>query len=736
MTATVTFPIISGNANGFNMMPFGGGGFVTGGDFSADGNRAVHATDVGGAYIKDIGVDTQWRPLFTSSSLPTADFDPKPSAAGSDGDGCYDIKIAQSDKDCLVAGYNGYVFRSTNGGANWTRCNLANKRMFANTSSAPFRVWQQKIAIHPTDKLTFLVGTWGDGQHYTTDGGSNFTSVGIAAGTQVNSLDPAHLVAVDPGNANYWYISRHGTGIYRSTTGVAGPYTLITPGPTSAVAMQVTPTGVLWVLTYQNTLYKIARGSGTTWTQISLTALSGFTSGSFAVDPANENSLIVMDGNGPIGISTDGGSSWVGGGFIRDTSPTNGILHVAASVPWLGGFSQGFFPARLQFRPGQTNDLYIFHGTGIAHGNPPSTFVATSWTDDTLGNEELGVLCGLSIPGNTKPLFGFADKGLVRINNFDLPRAIPFFPDGSLINVGINHCPSIDYSPDDANYLVAICNTNNAISGYSTDGGATWQVFAAQHPDGAISGQIICTGGTGATAKIIWVPSNNGKAVRSSNGGASWSYINMGGSSGGISNWINSIWTRRYPAASDKQTAGVASIVVNNSNQGITAGVYRTTDHGANWTQTFSGVIDSSSGADSAQFWECKLKYIDGKAGQLLYCGGQGFPDFNSKLKYLANDTTNSWTTLGSGVIDNVHQVDCGVGYSGTTFPAVYFNGKVNGVSGIYRSKDFFATTPELLGRFPASNPFYIQTLVGDRNKQGRVFVGFNSGGAAYGNFV
>jgi hypothetical protein len=230
MTATVTFPIISGNGSGFNSLPTGGGGFVTGIDFSADGSRGAICTDVGNAYVKDFATDTQWRTLLTSSSLPQADYDPRPdnqTTGNADGDGAYCSVIAPSDKNTILVGFNAYVYKSTNGGTSFTRCNLAAKKMLANSGEQ--RLWQRKLAFHPTDASTFLIGTNGDGQYYTTNGGTSFTSIGIAAGTTLGSIATAHPVAFDPGNANYVYISRHGTGIYRSTTGVTGAFTLTTP---------------------------------------------------------------------------------------------------------------------------------------------------------------------------------------------------------------------------------------------------------------------------------------------------------------------------------------------------------------------------------------------------------------------------------------------------------------------------------------------------------------------------
>lgn len=727
MTGTINFPIVSGNLAGFNVLPFGAGGFTNGIDFSADGTVGGHSTDVGNAYIKVLGTDTQWRPLLTTLTLPTADYDNRPDNYGAgltDGDGTYCLRIAPSDKNVLIVGWNGFVQRSINAGASFTRCNLAAKRMFANTGEQ--RLWQPKFAIHPTDKNTFVVGTTADGQYYTQDGGQSFTSIGIAAGTTYGSFATPHLTVWDPGNTNYIYISRNGTGIYRASAGITSAFTAIPGGPTSARYMKVMPSGMLWVTATDGTLWRLPRGSNS-WVQITplASSLSAF---SFAINPANETDLVVMNTDGGPIQSRDAGATWIGGSQWFGTFPAPiGLYQNAGSVPWLGTGTGGFFPSELAYRPAQTNELWAGQGIGISKSNPPATYTRWDWYDDSYGNETLGVACGLSIPGNTRPMFGCYDQGIQRPRNFDAPRDYPIFPNGAAV-LNIDHLYSLDHAPEDVNYVMALCNLNHNISGYSTDGGATWQVFPAQHPDGAGGGQIVCTG----VGKGVWIPANNGKAVRTSNGGTSWSYIDMGGSSGGIANWINSIFTRRYPGASDKSTAGKAVIVVNNSNQGITAGLYETLDHGATWVLKFSGVIDTSSGADTAQFWECKIKYIPEKAGELLYCGGIGTPDFNHKLKW-SNNGGAAWSTLGSGVVDNCHYFDCDTP-TGGSYPWVYIDAKVSGNSGLYRSKNFFATTPELLSRFPANRIATRGLLLADRNVRGRIFTALSGNGLLYGN--
>src|SRR5690349_4823984 len=56
-------------------IPIGGGGFVTGIDTSNDGERLVCRTDVANAYVRDTGAG-HWRPIFSPSTMQSADYDP------------------------------------------------------------------------------------------------------------------------------------------------------------------------------------------------------------------------------------------------------------------------------------------------------------------------------------------------------------------------------------------------------------------------------------------------------------------------------------------------------------------------------------------------------------------------------------------------------------------------------------------------------------------------------------
>jgi PKD repeat protein len=104
----------------------------------------------------------------------------------------------------LLAATSGGIYRSTNGGSNWTLCYSANFK---------------DIAFKPTDPNTVYAAA-GASFYRSTDNGCSFTSItsGIPGGQQRGSI------AVTPANPNYVYFLLSGNdsgykGLYRSTNG-------------------------------------------------------------------------------------------------------------------------------------------------------------------------------------------------------------------------------------------------------------------------------------------------------------------------------------------------------------------------------------------------------------------------------------------------------------------------------------------------------------------------------------
>ncbi len=173
-------------------------------------------------------------------------------------------------------------------------------------------------------------------------------------------------------------------------------------------------------------------------------------------------------------------------------------------------------------------------------------------------------------------------------------------------------------------------------------------------------------------------------------------------------------------------TLGTTSInwTQDNSARNPLGGLWKTSDSGATWTQVIKGVVrdPAAHGDEDRQFWNCELKAIPGRSGELMYSPHADYTtDF---LFYITNDGTTVNRIGGNVDVTNVSSFDFGPIAPGQTKPSVGFYGKVNGVFGLYLSLDWFATPPILLARFPVSNLSGCGIVGCDRNILGRVFAG------------
>src|SRR5688572_6733765 len=125
----------------------GAGGWLTGMDITPDGTMVVR-TDTYGAYLWN---GTQWQQLVTSASMPSSEVNPDVYH----NEGVYEIRIAPSSSNVLYMEYLGYVYRSTDKGASWTKTN------FDHVSSNPNdenRTDGQKMAVDPSNANVVYVG--------------------------------------------------------------------------------------------------------------------------------------------------------------------------------------------------------------------------------------------------------------------------------------------------------------------------------------------------------------------------------------------------------------------------------------------------------------------------------------------------------------------------------------------------------------------------------------------------
>jgi hypothetical protein len=116
------------------------------------------------------------------------------------------LAINPQTPDTLYAGTYGGVFKSTNGGTNWTA-----------TNTGLTITYVRALAINPQTPDTLYAGTDGGGVFKSTNGGTNWTAVntGLATDTVVLAL------AINPQTPDTLYAGTWGEGVFKSTDGGA-----------------------------------------------------------------------------------------------------------------------------------------------------------------------------------------------------------------------------------------------------------------------------------------------------------------------------------------------------------------------------------------------------------------------------------------------------------------------------------------------------------------------------------
>ncbi|MEO0136072.1 MAG: T9SS type A sorting domain-containing protein [candidate division WOR-3 bacterium] len=149
---------------------------------------------------------------------------------------CYALAIDRSNSNVVYAGgYNGYLFKTTNGGVNWTLSN----------TGLSGTVYDIKVAS--TKANTVYAGT-SSGVYKSTNAGASWTSTGLSANVQA--------VLINPSNENEIYAATS-NGIYKSTTG-GGGWTLMNTGllNTNTTSLGIYPNNWLFCGTNGTGMYR------------------------------------------------------------------------------------------------------------------------------------------------------------------------------------------------------------------------------------------------------------------------------------------------------------------------------------------------------------------------------------------------------------------------------------------------------------------------------------------------
>lgn len=688
-------------------MKIGGGGWVVGLDISPTEKGLMYArTDVSGAYRWQPESGT-WKQVVTEASMPKQYVD-----YGKYG-GVVSLVSAPKDPDIAYMAFRGQIFRSTDRGEQWlpTTFETKNVSMDANDDG---RQEGERLAVDPTNSdLVYFAPTQGP-LWRAEDAGQVWTEVGgIPAGKAphgVNSVvfDPkGGTVKMADGRekSKVIYVTVDLGGIHRSTDGGATWKNIGTDGPGDAARSrnaELGPDGTYFLACDNSdgavgSVWKYREDKG--WTNITPPAPNGGSQPYWdvAIDPTNDQRLVAMEHGGKGFVSNDQGATWTYHLFRLNSK----------DIAWLNKQEQNYYLSvgEFKFDPFNPGRLWFAEGLGVWWVEDLAPQVL-EWQEASRGIEE-SCVNEVIAPPDGQPVAAVWDNSAFYFSDPDTytaQRAKPNFMAGW----------ALDWCPADPKFIAAIFQNNlnfgekPKVSGFSTDGGQTWQCFDAIEtkslPADLEYGAIAISANT--PDNIVWCPAFGKLPYYSTDRGATWKQSACGDLK---QTGITTIYKGQKPLCADRVLPGTFYLYT------ATDGFYRSTDGGA----TFAKVSDLPNDRASA-----KLKSTPGQAGHLWFAEGAGGALWHSK------NGGETWETM-PGVVNCV-TVGLGKPEKPDGYPTVFAAGVKDGLFGIYRSTNEGADWEQVSG-YPMGMFEWISSLEGDKDVFGKVYVGLSQAGLVYG---
>jgi hypothetical protein len=551
----------------------------------------------------------------------------------------------------------------------------------------------QKMAIDPNDPNTVFAGTQKDGLWVTRDGGGTWQKIS-AVPTGSNTNDP-NLTGIVVKGATV-FVGTAGSGVYMSSD--KGVTWKAIGGPADVSHAVLSADGSYYAS--DNSVGALWKYSGGNWQKIIDNGVHAV-----AVDPFNAAHVVVTNGGGDIRESFTGGSSW--GEWNQ-----NKQLESSNDIPWLENSGRYLSSGGLVFDPLVPNKLWQSAGVGVWSTSIPKDMnwgTAVTWNSHSQGIEQL-VANEVLAPAGGNPVFASWDRPFFEMS--DLDSYATGYSGG-----GFSMGWSIDYASSKPSFMVGISDWwGTEESGFSNDGGKTWQKFAGlpTWAKDTVGGSIAAS----TPLNFIWAATGNQPPAYTLDGGKTWTNINIPGKSD---------WSALHHAYYLDKTTITADRVQPNTFYlyDVATGVYRTTDGGVNWTKVYDRPISDWS------YWHSKIEAVPGSASELYFTSGPQHSETSipGMIPFMhSKDGGASWQ-----VVKGVEAVTFGYGAAKEPGgPAtVYVHGSVNGVFGIWYSADSAQTWTQI-GERPMGSMDGIRTISGDMDVFGRVYVGFGGSGFAY----
>ena len=718
-----------------------GGGFVPGIVYNQSEKGLVYArTDIGGAYRLN-QTTKRWVPLLDSVgwddwghngvlSLATDPVNPN------------NVYIAAGMYTNSWDPNNGAILRSSDRGATWKKTALP----FKVGGNMPGRGMGERLQVDPNDNRVLYFGTeGGNGLWRSTDSGVTWAKVtafpnagnyvadpsdpnGYLTGNQGVvwvTFDPTSGTKGSPTKTIYVGVADKENNVYRSTDAgatwsrVAGQPTGFVPhkGVFDAKGKQ------LYVATSDTggpydgghgDIWRLDAATGT-WTNISpLPSTSSdqyYGYSGLTIDRQDPDTIMAVTQISwwpdiIVYRSTDRGATWSRiWDFNGYPSRTDRYTQDISGAPWLDFGTQAVAPETSPKLGWMTESFEIdpFDSNSFLYGTGATIYGGSNLTAwDTGGKvaigvkaqglEETAVLDLAAPPGATELLSGLGDiAGFVHSDITKVPAK----------SIGIAPVHSselgVDFAEKQPATMVRVGNAEAGVSriGVSTSGGSSW--WAGQEPSGVTGAGTVAMGADGS--RIVWSPAGAGVHV-STTFGSSWT------KSTGVPVGARVESDRVNPLKFYAWSGGT---------------FYASTDGGVTFTASAATGLPTAAARFGAVF---------GREGDIWLAGGETNGTYG--LWHSTNGGT-SFTKL-SGVAE-ADTIGFGKAAPGTTYPALYSSAKIGGVRGIYRSIDAGASWVRINDdqhQWGHTN----ETISGDPDVYGRVYVGTNGRGVIVGNLT
>jgi photosystem II stability/assembly factor-like uncharacterized protein len=683
----------------------GAGGWLTGIDISPDGSTRVVRSDTYGAYIWDDKAKA-WSQLVTAASMP------KPHLNRDYAHGVFEIRVAPSTPSRLYMAFAGTVYRSDNRGGTWMATAFKPVVMEPNDR---YRMLGQKLAIDPANPDVVYAGTQANGLFVTRDGGASWKPVGAVPLSKKGAddlLPGISGIAFDvtsgalSGRTKTIYAASFGNGVFRSQDAGA-TWARLPGGPDGVGHAKISADGGYYVNSAdQATIWRFADGR---WTNITPEAQEWDT---VLVDPHNADRVIAIRAGGYLDISQDRGVTWSGVLW----GPGHNI-RVAADIPWLAWTKEEFMATGdMMFDPVLPGRIWFAEGIGVWYTDLPADGAkpeAVTFTSVSTGIEQLVATQVLAPPGG-KPLVAAWDRPVFYLEDAEAFPAT-HGPDNEINIIG---GWALDYASSKPEYVAGIFDWwGQEKSGFSTDGGRTWTPFAS-HPE--LERSIGGTLAVSTPKNIVWVASSNQSAYVTQDGGAHWHKIALPGvPEVGETGWSFAYYLNRHIVAADRVAANRFYLY------NYLKGLYLSKDGGKSWSLVHKGEIVPFSG------YNASLRSVPGHEGELFFTTGRQSGTEPVATPFVrSTDGGATWKAVPN--VLEVITFGFGKPKRAGGYPAIYIVGWVGRAYGIWRSDDN-ASSWTRIGEFPLGSLDEIKTIDGDKTEYGRVYVGFQGSGFAYG---